>query len=200
MYLRRLAVHLLHRVFLQVELLLELIELLPEVALVFLNIGSVGLELGHLLLLRLLLLVKLSDLGIELGKFFLECFALFQLFRVLLALKLADLQLQVLLKLVQLLVIDDSLFLLILDLLVELLQNLVKASEADRVLDLEASLLPDVALDQIFDQEVAIGLLTNLGEHIEMLIGNLALFWHPAGHLRRLHIDHVMEVLRVFQS
>ena len=108
------------------------------------------------------MLVKLGYLGIELSKLFLECFALFQLFRVLLALKLADLQLQVLLKLVQLLVIDDSLFLLILDLFVELLQNLVKASKADRVLDLEASLLPDVALDQIFDQEVAIGLLTNL--------------------------------------
>ena len=113
---------------------------------------------------------------------------------------MADLQLQVLLKLVQLLIVDDSLFLLILDLLVKLLQNLVEACKADRILDLEASLLPDIALDQIFNQEIAIGLFANLGEDIEMLISNLALFRHPACHLRCLHIDHIVEVLRVLEG
>lgn len=100
----------------------------------------------------------------------------------------------------QLLIVDDSLFLLILDLFVKLLQNFVEACKADRILDLETSLLSNVALDQVFNQEIAICLFANLGKDIEMLISNLALFRHPACHLRCLHIDHIVEVLRVLEG
>ena len=84
-------------VLLKVQLLLELVELAPEVPFVPLDGRPVGLELLHLSFLLALLLVKLGHLGVHLGQFFLESLALFLLFRVLLALQLAHLQLQILL-------------------------------------------------------------------------------------------------------
>ena len=61
---------------------------------------------------------------------------------------------QVLLQLLELLAIGGSFVLFQTDLVAELLQDLVKAGEADWVLNLKATLLRDVALDKIFDKKV----------------------------------------------
>ena len=61
---------------------------------------------------------------------------------------------QVLLQLLELLAIGGSFVLFQTDLVAELLQDLVKAGEADWVLNLKATLLRDVTLDKIFDKKV----------------------------------------------
>jgi len=62
-----LVVHLLLRILLQVELLFELIELGPELLLVFLDVGAISFEAFDLSDLRLLLSVNLFYFLIELG-------------------------------------------------------------------------------------------------------------------------------------
>ena len=81
-----------------------------------------------------------------------------------------------------------------------MLENLVEAGETDGILHLEAALFGDVAFYQVSHQQVAICLLADLRENVEVFVCNLAMHRHAAGDLRRLDFDHVEEVLRIFEG
>ena len=89
--------HLLLHVLLQVELLLELIELGPELTLIVLNVRLVALEGLDLRQLFGFLRFNPPQIMVQLGQLSFECFAFFGLLVILVPLELLSLHLQVLL-------------------------------------------------------------------------------------------------------
>ena len=57
----------------------------------------------------------------------------------------------------------------------------------------------DVALDQVSYEKVTVSLLSYLREYIEVLVSDLAVLGYTALNLHSLHIDHVVELRRVFE-
>lgn len=196
---RRLVVHLVLRVLLQVELLLELVELSPELPLVVLNVLAVALEVLNLPQLLQLFIIDRLELLVKLSEFALELLPLFGLLGIVISLQLGHLKLKVLLDLLELLAIRGSLFLFLHNLLVQLVEYFIEAGEANWVFDLEASLFADVALNQIFHEQVRVRFLANLGKHVQVLVLYLAFFRDATGDLVRLHVGDVVELGRVLQ-
>ena len=83
--------HLLLRVLLEVELLLELVELSPKLPLVVLNIRSVALESLYLTQLLVFFRFNPSQFSVQLSQLVLECFAFFGLLGSLIPLQLCAL-------------------------------------------------------------------------------------------------------------
>ena len=81
-----------------------------------------------------------------------------------------DLQLDVLLHLLKLLTVDFPLLHLLLDLLVKIAEDFLKAIEAHGVFDLESTTLLYVTIKYVSHMQVTIDLVTYLAEYIEMLI------------------------------
>ena len=86
-----LVVHLLLRVLLEVELLLELVELSPKLPLIVLNVRPVALEGLYLAKLLIFFRFNLSQFSVQLSQLVLECFALLGLLRSLIPLQLCAL-------------------------------------------------------------------------------------------------------------
>ena len=72
--------HLLLRVLLEVELLLELVELSPKLPLVVLNVRPVALESFYLAQLLVFFCFNPSQFSVQLSQLVLECFAFLGLF------------------------------------------------------------------------------------------------------------------------
>lgn len=147
MNLRHLIPHLLLRVLLQEEVLLELIELSPEVSFIARYVVSIVLKTGDLFELLLFVCLHLRDLLVKCVKLFHERLSLFNLLWSFFPCNLASLQLQILLQLMQLLPVDNSFVFFLFDFLVQLFEYFVEACEADRILDLQATLFRDIALN-----------------------------------------------------
>ena len=86
-----LVVHLLLRVLLEVELLLELVELSPKLPLVVLNVRPIALEGLYLAQLLVFFRFNPSQFSVQLSQLVLECFAFFGLLGSLIPLQLCAL-------------------------------------------------------------------------------------------------------------
>ena len=143
--------HLLFGVLLEVELLLKLIEFSPELTLILLNISPVALKVLDLSNLFLLFSLNSLQLVVKLCELLLQSLPLFGFLWTLIPFQLSGLQLEILFKLAQLAAVIDPLLLFLLYLFVQMIEHLVKASEAYWILDLETTLFRYVALDKISD-------------------------------------------------
>ena len=195
-----LVMHLLLRVLLEVKLLLELIKLGPELPLIVLYVRPIALKSLNLVHLLTLFGIDPRQVLVKLRQFPLQSLSLLRLLGCIIPFQLCALQLQVLLELLQLLAVGGPLLLLLHNLVVELVQDLVEAVEADRVFDLQTALLRDVALDQIAHQQISVCLLAHLREDVEVLVLDLAGFRDATADLVRLHVSDVVKVGRVFES
>jgi len=146
-----LVLHFVLFILLKEKLLLELVEIGPEIALVLLYVYSVSFKVINLCQLQFLFFINFLQLLIELCQFIFKGLSLFLFFVVFFPLEQRCLQLQVLFQLEQLLAVSNSLFLFLFDLVVQLLKYLIEAGEADWVLDLEASLFGDIAFNEVSD-------------------------------------------------
>ena len=133
--------HLLFLVLLKVQLLLELIELSPKLSLIVLYVHSIALKGLNLAKLLLLLCIDPRQVLIELSQFLFQSLTLFRFLNCIIPFQLRAFQLQILLKLLELLAVSSPLLLLLNNLIIKLVQDLIKAIEADWVLDLQATLL-----------------------------------------------------------
>ena len=93
----RLVVHLLLWILLQVELLLKLVKLRPELPLIVFNIDSIALESLNLLKLLVFLGFDARKILVQSSQFSFKCFSLIRFFRCLISLQLRGLQLEILL-------------------------------------------------------------------------------------------------------
>ena len=102
--------HLLLGVLLQVELLFKLVKLRPKLPFVIFNVLAIVLEFFNLSQLLLLFSSNLFQFLVQLSQFFLQQLSFFGFLGSLVPLQLRSFQLQVLLKLLQLLAIRGPLF------------------------------------------------------------------------------------------
>jgi len=129
-------VHQLLRILLQVELLFKLIELGPELFLIFLDVDAITLKAFNLSDLSLFLIVKIIYFCIKLGKFRLKLLPFLCFFQGFFPFKLRSFKHEVLLQLDQLLAVENAFLLFLPNFFVKLFQYFVETRKADWVFNL----------------------------------------------------------------